>query len=102
MTATNLTAAALAANNLTSILLIIVLAALVAQNAGGREPLRMAIALGYAGWCLLACAYLLWRNEWADLIPLEWKQVAGKSIIIYTLGLVAIRLEIMRRDRNSD
>ena len=87
----------LVANNIGSILLVVVCWWLAHQNATGREPLARTVAGGYAVLALLALGNMLFRNveEFRPFLP--WSLVASKYILVATLGLVARRLGILYR-----
>lgn len=89
----------LIANNVTSLLNILVLWWLVHESANDNEPYGKPIAVGYALWALCVMALMLFRNvQITGPLVMVWLPVAAKAIIFCVLALVALRLRRLHRN----
>lgn len=82
-------------NNILSIGLIFVCWWLVHLNATRSEPYGRIIAVGYSTLALLVLANGLFRNFEPFRPYLPWSLLASKAGLVFTLTMVAVRLEKM-------
>lgn len=80
-------------NNVLSIALIFVCWWLVHLNATRAEPYGRIIAVGYSALALLVLANGLFRNVEPFRPYLPWSLLASKAGLVFTLTMVALRLE---------
>lgn len=85
----------LLADNILSVLLVLVCWWLVHQNASGREPFGRTIASGYAFLALAVLANMLFRNLDVLTFVLPASLLFSKGVLVFTLGAVAARLSII-------
>lgn len=88
----------LLANNVFSVALIMVCWSLAHQNAGGTQPFGKLIAAGYGLLSMNVIVSMGLRN-WPSLDHLVPVSVLfGKVVLVATLGAVAWRLAIIKRN----
>lgn len=90
----------LLADNILSVLLVLVCWWLAHQNSAGREPFGRTIASGYSLLALAVLANMLFRN--LDLLNfvLPMSLLFSKAVLVFTLSAVAVRLSIIHPPPN--
>lgn len=89
-------------NNVLSIALIFVCWWLVHLNATRAEPYGRIIAVGYSALALLVLANGLFRNVEPFRAYLPWSLLASKAGLVFTLTMVALRLEKLFKSRRRN
>lgn len=85
----------LLADNILSVLLVLVCWWLAHQNSAGREPFGRTIASGYSLLAVTVLANIAFRNQ--DLLNflLPVSVLFSKAVLVSTLLVVAVRLSII-------
>lgn len=88
------------ADNILSVLLVLVCWWLAHKNSAGREPFGRTIASSYSLLALAVLANMLFRN--LDLLNfvLPVSLLFSKAVLVFTLSAVAVRLSIIHPPPN--
>lgn len=90
----------LLADNILSILLVLVCWWLAHQNSAGREPFGRTIASGYSMVALAVLSNMLFRNFDVLSFVLPVSLLFSKAVLVFTLAAVAVRLSIIHPPPN--